>query len=177
MKTQLSQKQEASTFKVDNASIFKVGDFMYQTADVSVIIPLYNAGEYAVACINSILQQNVKPKEIVIVDDCSTDGSFELCQKFANQFGDFVKVLKLSQHSGVSVARNIGMNAAKGKYFLFVDADDFLLNDFLSILWSIAQISNADVIHPAACWVTNSIRAIPYNQQGGGYVPFSASSC
>ncbi|HEY4195401.1 MAG TPA: glycosyltransferase [Mucilaginibacter sp.] len=89
---------------------------------VSVIIPLYNTGLYIEQCIRSILAQTWPDIEVIIVDDGSTDNSFEIAKKFE---GEKVKLLK-QPNSGASIARNTGLRIAKGEYIQFMDADDLL---------------------------------------------------
>jgi glycosyltransferase involved in cell wall biosynthesis len=89
---------------------------------VSVIIPLYNAGNYLSACINSVLAQTWPNIEIIIVDDGSTDNSFSIAKTFESEK---VKLLK-QINQGASVARNTGLKQAKGAYVQFLDADDIL---------------------------------------------------
>ncbi|RNI32178.1 glycosyltransferase family 2 protein [Hanamia caeni] len=92
---------------------------------VSIIIPVYNAEHYLSDCIESLLQQTYLNKEIVIVDDSSTDESYLVAKKFESEI---VKVCKQT-NSGAAVARNTGLEHAKGDYIQFIDVDDFLSAD------------------------------------------------
>ena len=92
---------------------------------VSVIIPLYNAAPFIEQCIQSILAQTWPNIEIIIVDDGSTDNSYEIARQFE---GDKVKIIK-QPNNGASVARNSGLKVAKGEYIQFMDADDLLSAD------------------------------------------------
>ncbi|MDP9077358.1 MAG: glycosyltransferase [Bacteroidota bacterium] len=89
---------------------------------VSIIIPLYNAENYVAETIKSALAQTWPNKEIIIINDGSTDNSLVVAQQFA---GENVKVFS-QQNKGASVARNYGLNEARGKYIQFLDADDLL---------------------------------------------------
>lgn len=92
---------------------------------ISVVIPLYNKGEYIIRAVESVLNQSVHVDEIIVVDDGSTDGSAELvCQ--------FKSVRLISQvNSGVSAARNAGIAAALSSHIAFLDADDFWERSFI----------------------------------------------
>lgn len=93
---------------------------------VSVIIPVYNCAGFIDECINSLLEQTIgfSNIEVVFINDGSKDNSLEICKKYEEKYNN-VKVLN-QKNSGVSVARNNGIEAASGKYILFLDADDFL---------------------------------------------------
>jgi len=92
---------------------------------VSVIIPVYNAADYLAACITSVLSQTWKPLEIIIVDDGSTDESFEIASALQS---DNVRVIR-QKNKGASAARNEGLRCAAGQYVQFLDADDLLSPD------------------------------------------------
>lgn len=91
---------------------------------LSIIIPIYNAEKYLQATVDSILAQNSSDYEVILVNDGSKDGSAELCDSLALRHVQISVVHK--PNGGVSSARNVGMEAAKGKYLAFVDSDDKL---------------------------------------------------
>lgn len=95
---------------------------MDRRIDISVIIPVYNAGTTVVRAVHSILVQEYDPVEIIIVDDGSTDESPILCDDLASQ-DDRIRVIH-KENGGVSSARNVGLDAASGEYVMFLDADD-----------------------------------------------------
>lgn len=94
---------------------------------VSVIIPVYNAAAYLDACIRSIAEQEYENKEIILIDDGSTDSSPELCDSWAEKEST-VRVLH-QENAGIGAARNAGLQIALGEYIVFVDADDYLLHN------------------------------------------------
>ena len=97
---------------------------------LTIVVPVYNVERFVDVCLNSIVQQNCKECEVIIVDDGSTDNSLSLCQKYENEY-DYIKVIS-QQNGGLSAARNTGIRSAKGRYILFLDSDDFLAADALS---------------------------------------------
>lgn len=99
---------------------------------VSVIIPVYNSEKYLEKCIKSILKQSYKDFEIIIVNDGSTDRSYEICEKYAKKSNN----IKLFSHNnrGVSYSRNVGIEKSSGDYLLFVDSDDWLEENAIKIL-------------------------------------------
>ena len=111
---------------------------------ISVIMPVYNKARYIERTINSILSQTYKDFELIIVDDGSTDGSELICDKF-EQIDSRVKVFHI-ENSGVSNARNIGMENAKGEYIQFIDGDDILeINTFEELIDNMHK-HNVDII-------------------------------
>ena len=90
---------------------------------ISVIVPVYNVEEYLPRCLESILGQTYRDLQVILVDDGSTDGSSRLCAEFAER-DPRIECIRTS-NSGVSAARNRGLEAAKGRWIGFVDADDY----------------------------------------------------
>lgn len=93
----------------------------------SIIIPVYNVKEYIDECIESVLNQDYCDYEIVLVDDGSTDGSGEICDRYMKKYS-FVKVIH-QRNQGLSGARNTGVATSQGEYLVFLDSDDILLNN------------------------------------------------
>lgn len=117
---------------------------------VSVIIPVYNAKEYIGECLDSLVKQTFQDFEVIIVDDCSTDGSCEIVKSFGDKF----KVLTLSKNSGCpSLPRNFALTEARGKYVYFLDSDDLLSTTALEELYKVAEKFAADVVHSEKCFV------------------------
>lgn len=99
--------------------------------DISILIPIFNAEHFIEDTINSVLNQNTHNVEfeIILLDDGSTDGSSNFLEEVASKY-DFISYYS-HQNSGVSYTRNRGISLAKGKYILFLDADDFIGEDTL----------------------------------------------
>lgn len=111
---------------------------------VTVIMPVYNTGWRLEKSVNSILQSDYRDIELLIIDDGSGKETADLCDVLG-QKDDRVKVIH-QKNGGVSVARNTGMEHAKGEYVVFVDSDDFLEANMISRLTEIAEKENADMV-------------------------------
>lgn len=101
---------------------------MNQEDLLSVIISSYNKQPYLVQCVESVIRQTYRPIEIILVDDCSTDGSRQLIQELEKEHPEIHSVF-LPENQGVSSARNAGICAARGSYVTVLDADDFYANE------------------------------------------------
>ena len=89
---------------------------------VTVVIPVYNQSSYITDCLKSVIKQSYKNIEIIIINDGSTDGSAEICNRFAC---DDERIMLIDQNNqGAAKSRNLGIKKAKGEYIIFVDADD-----------------------------------------------------
>lgn len=97
---------------------------------ISIVIPVYNVRPYLSECLDSILAQSEQDFQVILVDDGSTDGSSEICDKYSQADGRIIAIHQ--RNSGVSAARNNGMTAAEGKWITFVDSDDWLDESFLA---------------------------------------------
>lgn len=99
---------------------------------VSIIVPAYNVEKYIYRAIESALGQDYPNIELVVVDDGSTDGTLDVIKEYSQK--DSRIIWKIQKNQGVSTARNNGINTATGKYFLFLDSDDWLERDAVSYL-------------------------------------------
>lgn len=108
---------------------------------LSIVIPVYNLAQYIEKCLNSILNQPFKDYEIICVNDGSTDNSLEVLKKYE---GKIVIIDKENEGSGV--ARNAGIDRAKGEYILFVDGDDWLEENVLEKMVSKADELTTDIL-------------------------------
>lgn len=111
---------------------------------LSVIVPVYNAMPYFAECMRSLLNQTFESMEIIIVNDGSTDGSGEFAEIIAENFGN-VRVIR-QKKAGVSAARNAGIDAARGDYIGFTDADDFVEPDMYEKMLTAASEHSAQVV-------------------------------
>lgn len=96
---------------------------LYNNETVSVITPVYNVASVIERTLDSMLMQNYKDLEIVLVDDCSKDNSAEIIAKYTAKYPNIV-YHKQEKNGGAAVARNMALNLAKGRYVAFLDSDD-----------------------------------------------------
>ncbi|MCM1056211.1 MAG: glycosyltransferase [Firmicutes bacterium] len=101
---------------------------------ISVIVPVYNTKEYLERCVSSLLAQTYQDMEIILVDDGSTDGSGEICDRFGER-DRRVRVFH-KENGGSSSARNLGIDQAKGDHIGFVDSDDYVDPDMYERLYA-----------------------------------------
>ncbi|MBR2708884.1 glycosyltransferase family 2 protein [Candidatus Saccharibacteria bacterium] len=119
---------------------------------VSIIVPVYNVGEYVLKCLESLTNQSYERIEIIAVDDGSTDGSGETCDEFAKK-DKRIKVFH-KKNGGLSSARNFGIKKAKGDYICLVDSDDYVKKDFVKKLVNAAKKCDADIV---VCGFNNEV--------------------
>lgn len=146
---------------------------------ISVIIPVYNTAKYLPQCLDSIVNQTLRDIEIICVDDGSTDNSLEILQQYAGQDKRFTLLQQPNRFAGV--ARNAGMDIARGAYLSFLDSDDFFAPDMLEKLYHAAKAEQADMVvcdfkeykesrwpflSPRVC-VMNSSQSQTYNNEEG----------
>ena len=97
---------------------------------VSVIIPIYNSEDFISMTLESILSQTYESIEIILIDDCSTDNSEEIIKSYVNKHQN-IHYHQLEKNSGAAIARNRGIEIAKGKYIAFLDSDDLWVKNKL----------------------------------------------
>lgn len=112
---------------------------------LSVVIPVYNVREYLGECLDSILGQDYRDFEVILVDNNSTDGSYELCERYAREHPGVVKVY-CSDKWGAAAVRNFGVLKACGEYLWFIDSDDYIEQGAMRKLVSAAEESGADAV-------------------------------
>lgn len=111
---------------------------------ISFIVPIYNVEEYLAQCINSILNVDYNNKEIILINDGSTDGSEDICREFKKKYENIRFINK--KNEGLSVTRNLGIIKATGEYIFFIDSDDFYAYDFSKDIKEVINESSHDVI-------------------------------
>lgn len=110
---------------------------------ITIVVPFYNGENYLNECVNSILNQDYINIEIILVDDGSKDSSSEIAENFALK-DNRVKVIHQT-NSGVSTARNVGINNSHGEYICFIDVDDYISKDYISYFYSLIEKNNAEI--------------------------------
>lgn len=111
---------------------------------ISTVIPVYNAEKYLTRCLDSVLHQGLQNCEVICVDDGSCDGSLEILKEYAQRFSNFYFFHQENKHAGV--ARNVGVQYAKGEFIHFLDADDYLYPEFYQRLDQILDRETVDYI-------------------------------
>lgn len=144
---------------------------------LSIIIPIYNAGQNLNKCLDSILHQNWEDYEVWMVNDGSTDNSEEICEKYQSEDQRF-HYLK-QENAGPGAARNNGLDHAQGEFVVFLDADDWLRPNYLStiapynedaIVWGFTEVySNKEVIQKPLNKHLDTIDGILYLKECGIY--------
>lgn len=114
------------------------------TNKISVVVPVYNTEEYLPRCLDSILSQTYKDLEIILVNDGSTDSSGEICNLYSQQ-DDRIKVIH-KENGGLSSARNIAIEISRGNYIVFVDSDDWIVEDIYEHCVDVAETMKCDVV-------------------------------
>lgn len=111
---------------------------------ISIVIPVYMVERYLEKCINSILSQSCKDLEVILVDDGSPDSCPEICDRYAAQ--DSRVVVVHQKNSGVSKARNAGLEIARGEYIGFVDPDDFIVPEMYEEMIESMEESQSELV-------------------------------
>lgn len=122
---------------------------------VSIVIPVYNVEPYLRECLDSVVSQSYKNLEILIVDDASTDGSYEICNEYA-QRDERIRLFKNEVNRGLSVTRNIALDNAHGDYIGFVDSDDFIDTNMYDIMVKRLEADNSDMVMCNYFWTDES---------------------
>lgn len=113
---------------------------------ISIIIPAYNAEKYINKCLEKLLNQDfTESYEIIIINDGSKDNTLQMLTEYENKYQN-IKVIT-QDNSGQAVARNKGIELAKGKYIMFVDIDDFVDTTILTKLYNAAEKENANLVY------------------------------
>ena len=112
---------------------------------VSIILPIYNAGEFLIQCIESLINQTLKDIEIIVILDCPTDGSDKIIEKYAaNDYR--IKIIRNEQNLHIGESRNIGIKQATGEYIGFCDHDDYCEPNMFELMYHKAHCENLDIV-------------------------------
>ena len=120
---------------------------MTTAPDVSIVVIVYNDADRLPRAVDSVLGQTLDNLEVLIVDDASTDGSHDVARAIAERHPDKVRAIRLEQNSGgCSAPRNVGIDAARGTYVMFLDSDDTLDRHACKNLLTAAEETGADLV-------------------------------
>lgn len=136
---------------------------------VSVIVTMHNAKNYIGECLDSLLGQTFQAFEVIVVDDCSTDGSFKIVEDYAPQFKGQLTLTQTESHLGnVYAVRNIGLSLASGGYVFFMDAQDFIDRTAFETLYKEARENNAEVVYTSRYRLISSSNESVLQRDGTG---------
>lgn len=114
---------------------------------VSVVIPVYKVEKFIERCLASVIRQTYKEMECIVVNDRSPDDSMKIAEDFISKHPEFdFKTIEQPENRGLSMARNAGMDAAKGKYIYFLDSDDEITEYAIENLVKLAEETNAQMV-------------------------------
>ena len=122
---------------------------------VSIIVPVYNVEKYLERCVSSLQKQSLENIEIILVDDCSTDSSLQICNRLAAE-DSRIKVIH-KDNEGAGKARNAALSVAEGRYIGFVDSDDYVEEDMYSTLVDTAEKYNSDLVMSGVLFVDGNM--------------------
>ena len=115
------------------------------TIKVSVVIPVYKPGGFFRRCLESIINQTLKEIEILVIDDQGKDDSIKVAEEIALK-DNRVKIIKNDTNIGAGPSRNRGIEMARGEYLSFIDADDYVEEDYYELLYTKAKKENLDIV-------------------------------
>ena len=131
-----------------------------QSKLISIVVTAYNVSSYIEECINSILQQTYQNFELIIVEDCSTDDTLSIINKFDDSR---IRVIRNKENVGAGLSRRIGIKACKGEYISLIDGDDYVLPIYLEYLLDKAETNSADIAVISCFTDSGEVLSIPKN--------------
>lgn len=126
---------------------------------VSIIIPVYNVSDYVERCLYSVIAQTYSDLECIIVDDCTPDDSIEKCERIIAEYSGPIifTILHHNHNRGLSAARNTGTKAANGKWIFYLDSDDEISPDAISLMMH--EVCNNVTLE----MVVGNVKSIPHD--------------
>lgn len=113
---------------------------------LSIIIPIYNVEQFLNKCLISVLEQIEKDDELILINDGSTDNSFNICKNIKEKYKKNNIILINKKNEGVAIARNIGLKKATGDYIFWIDSDDWLDDNCIKIIKNVIEKTKSDII-------------------------------
>ena len=117
---------------------------MENQVKISIIVPIYNSCNEIRKCLEKLVRQSLNEIEIILINDGSTDSSQEICKEYAKKYSNIVYISQGNQ--GVSVARNMGIQSAKGTYIMFCDSDDYYEENAAELLYRATDEEKYDFV-------------------------------
>ncbi len=128
---------------------------------VSVILPVYNTAAFLPQCLDSLLNQSLEDIEVLMIDDCSTDASREIIDRYA-AFHSHFRAFHNKMNTGVQGCRNLGIKMAEGEYVGFTDSDDWMDRDYFESMYLKAKAADADLLLNTTILKEHPDRSEPY---------------
>lgn len=113
---------------------------------ISIIIPIYNVEKFLNKCLKSVLEQIEQEDEVILINDGSTDNSFNICKSIKKMYENNNIILINKKNEGVAIARNIGLEKATGDYIFWIDSDDWLDENCIKFVKDAIEKTKADII-------------------------------
>lgn len=115
---------------------------------LSIVIPIYNGKKRIARCLESVLQQSYKTLEVILIDDGSSDGSYEYVQQFVkdNNINSFIIKMFQNENQGAAATRNFGISQASGEWVTFIDQDDYIEEDYCKNYMDYVCNSDVDIV-------------------------------
>ena len=132
---------------------------------VSIIVPVYNVEDYLCDCLSSLERQTLQGIEIIIINDGSTDNSRQKAQEFVERNDNFIIIDR--ENGGLSAARNMGLDVARGEFVYFLDSDDYLADNAMETLYIFAKENGLDVIKFSAYTFTDKNKDYKWERNAG----------
>lgn len=133
---------------------------------ISIIVPVYKVEKYLERCVSSLLGQTLQEIEILLIDDASPDRSPKMCDAFRKK-DERITVIHKPVNQGLALARNTGIEHARGKYLLFVDSDDFVETEMCRKLYEKAEETGADTVLFSVNYIMGNGKVIDYHTNDG----------
>ncbi len=134
---------------------------------LSVIVPCFNCEKYISKALDSLVNQTLDGMEIIVINDGSTDNSREVIEVYKNKYPDLIRVYH-QDNKGIAAVRNLGLSLVKGKYFGFLDSDDYTTKDMFEKLYRKAEEEDADMAVSDFIWVYDGKERL---EKEGPYLP------
>ena len=113
---------------------------------LSIVVPIYNVSKYLSRCLDSLLGQTNDDYELILINDCSTDSSLEIAERYARKMPNKISLISNTKNEGLGYTRNLGLFMSKGEYITFVDSDDYVAKDYVQRYLDAANQHDVDVI-------------------------------
>ncbi|MCH5174300.1 MAG: glycosyltransferase family 2 protein [Prevotellaceae bacterium] len=125
---------------------------------ISVIIPIYNVAPYITDCLQSVINQTYTDLEVLLIDDCGTDGSIQIAERIVQEYKGSIqfRILHHDRNRGLSAARNTGIDEVKGEYISFIDSDDYIVPNYYERMLDMMRMEDEDVGILVCCCNTDT---------------------